>query len=403
MKTSLLKQFLFVTLFMITCTSFAQVIFEPAYYIDNSNSRVAGFIQNVEWVDNPTEIKFKSNEQSESKTLPIENIKEFGIVNGAVYSRYDVAIDKSSDDNDNLSEVRAPEFENETLFLKKIIEGKASLYYYSGSGVKRFFYTLDDSGIQQLVYKRFQNSGTEIRVNELYKQDLKNKFICKRFNENTYKNLNYTLASLTSFFKSYNDCSGSTNVVYDQVSKRTTSDKNFRLRLKAGARSNSFSFESPGGLTTAEFPSQIGVQVGLEGEFIFQFNRNKWSALLEATYFSYSDEDRIRISSFDQNVAVEYSGIEVGFGARHSFFLENKSRLFINAGVAIPLNFDQSLTQTISADFEEFNTAINASFGAGFEYEDFSVEVRYNTPRNLIDDINASYSSYSLTLGYAIF
>mmetsp|Transcript_49918 Transcript_49918/g.99372 ORF Transcript_49918/g.99372 Transcript_49918/m.99372 type:complete len:404 (-) Transcript_49918:88-1299(-) len=403
MKASLLRKFLFVTVFMITCISYAQVVFEPAYYIDNSNSKIEGLIQNVEWVNNPSEIKFKANEQSESETITIENIKEFGIVNGAVYSRYDVAIDKSSDDNDNLSEVRSPEFENETLLLKKIIEGKASLYYYSGFGVKRFFYTLDDSSVKQLVYKRFQNSGTEIRVNELYKQELKTDLTCATISESTYKNLNYTLSSLTSFFKLYNECSGSTSVVYNQISKRTTSDKNVRLRIKAGARSNSFSFESSGGLTTAELPNQIGVQVGLEGEFIFQFNRNKWSALLEATYFNYSDEDRIRISSFDQNVTVEYSGLEVGFGARHSLFLENKSRLFINAGFVVPLSFNQSLTQTVSADFEEFNTAINASFGAGFEYEDFSVEVRYNTPRNLIDDINASYASYSITVGYAIF
>lgn len=403
MKTSILRQCLFITLFIITCTSYAQVIFEPAYYIDNSNSKIEGLIQNVEWVNNPSEIKFKSNEQSESKTIAIENIKEFGIVNGAVYSRYDVAIDKSSDDNDNLSEVRSPEFENETLFLKKIIEGKASLYYYSGFGVKRFFYTLDDSSVKQLVYKRFQNSGTEIRVNELYKQELKTDLACATISESTYKNLKYTLSSLSSFFKLYNTCSGSTSVVYNQISKRTTSDKNVRLRLKAGARSNSFSFESPGGLTTAEFSSQIGVQVGIEGEFIFQFNRNKWSALLEATYFNYSDEDRLRISSFDQNVAVEYSGLELGFGARHSFFLENKSRLFINAGLVVPFSFNQSLTQTISADFEEFNTTINASFGAGFEYKDLSIEVRYNTPRNVIDDINAEYSSYSVTIGYAIF
>jgi hypothetical protein len=400
---NIFKLFLLCIALSTISTSNAQIDFESGYYIDNSNTKIEGLIQNVERVNNPSEIKFKSNEQSESKTITIENVKEFGILHGAVYSRYDVAIDKSSNDNDNLSEVRSPEFENETLFLKKIIEGKASLYYYSGFGVKRFFYTLDNAAVKQLVYKRFQNSGTEIGVNELYKQELKTYVTCSSINESNYKNLQYKVSSLTAFFKLYNECNGSSNVVYNQISKRTTSDKNFRLRLKAGVRSSSFSFESPGGLSTAEFPSQIGVQVGVEGEFIFQFNRNKWSALIEAAYFNYSDEDRIQISTFEQDLAVEYSAVELGFGARHSFFLENESRIFINAGFVIPFNLDQSLTQTISADFEEFNTAINASFGAGFEYKDLSIELKYNTPRDLISDINATYDSYSVTVGYSIF
>ncbi|MFT5891596.1 MAG: hypothetical protein ACI9Y7_001701 [Dokdonia sp.] len=393
---------LLITLSTISISN-AQIDFEPAYYINNSNTKIEGFIQNIEWLDNPTEIKFKSNEQSESKTITIENLKEFGILNGAVYSRYDVAIDKSSNDPGNLSEVRSPEFENETLLLKKIIEGKASLYYYSGYGIVRFFYTLDDTTVKQLVYKRFQNSGTEIGVNEFYKQDLKTHLTCSTITETKYKNLKYKLSSFIPFFKLYNECSGSSSIVYNQISKRTSLDKNFRLRLKAGARNNSFSFESAAGITTAEFSDKIGVQVGLEGEFIFQFNRNKWSALIEATYFDYSDEDRFRISTIDQNVAVEYSAVEIGIGARHSFFLENKSRIFITAGFVIPIHLNQSLTRSVSRDFDVFNQSTYGSFGAGYEYKDLSVELKYYTTRGLIDTINAEYSSYSLTVGYAIF
>ncbi len=403
MKISILKLFLLTFFLAITSISNAQINFERAYYIDNSNTKIEGFIQNIEWLDNPTEIKFKSNEQSESKTITIDNIKEFGIVDGAVYSRFDVKIDKSSDDLGNLSEMRSPDFENETLLLKKIIEGKASLYYYSGYGIVRFFYTLDDTPIKPLVYKRFQNSGTEIRVNELYKQDLKTYLTCSTIPENRYKNLKYKLSSFISFFEAYNECSGSKSIVYNQVSKRTSLDKNFRLRLKAGARNNSFSFESTGGVTTGEFSDKIGVQVGIEGEFIFQFNRNKWSALIEATYFDYSDEDRFRISTIDQNVAVEYSAVELGISARHSFFLENRSRIFVTAGFVIPLHLNQSLTRSVSRDFNEFNQSTYGSFGAGYEFKDLSLELKYYTTRGLIDPINAEYSSYSLTIGYAIF
>ena len=243
MKTSMLKQFLFLIIFSITSISNAQINFEAGYYINDSNTKIEGFIQNIEWLDNPTEIKFKSNLEAESKTITIDNVKEFGIIDGVAYERFDVQIDKSSDDPKNLSELRSPEFENETLLLKKIIEGKASLYYYSGFGIVRFFYSQDDNPIKQLVYKRFQNSGTEIGVNELYKQELKTYLTCATISETKYKNLKYKLTSLIPFFKLYNECNGSPSIVYNQVSKSTRLDKNFRLRLKAGARNNSFSFE----------------------------------------------------------------------------------------------------------------------------------------------------------------
>lgn len=64
MKTSMLKQFLFLIIFSITSISNAQINFEAGYYINNSNTKIEGFIENIEWLDNPTEIKFKSNLES---------------------------------------------------------------------------------------------------------------------------------------------------------------------------------------------------------------------------------------------------------------------------------------------------------------------------------------------------
>ena len=394
---------LLITLSTISISN-AQIDFEPAYYINNSNTKIEGFIQNIEWLDNPTEIKFKSNEQSESKTITIENVKEFGIVDGVVYSRFDVKIDKSSNDNDNLSEVRSPDFENETLFLKKIIEGKASLYYYSGYGVQRFFYTLDDTPIKQLVYKRFQNSGTQIGVNELYKQELKTYVTCSSISESNYKNLKYKITSLLSLFETYNDCEGSSTIVFNQESKKFLGESKFKLRAKVGGRSNMFSFISSSSSGVIDFPNKIGVQFGLEGEFIFNFNRNKWSALLEASYFGYKDEIIAFASTINQTFEIDYSAIEFSVGARHSFFFNENSRAFVNVHYIIPININQSFDRTISSSFDEFATLANFGLGTGVEYKKISAEFKYGFDRTLINNgPPTQYSNISLTLGYIIF
>ncbi len=378
----------------------AQINFEQGYYIDNTSNRVEGFIENVEWLDNPSEIKFKSTENSQSVTITKSEIKEFGITNGAVYTRYKVAIDKSSDATNNLSETRAPIFEEEELLLKKIIEGKASLYFYSGFGVVRFFYTHDNSPIQQLIYKRFQMINSDIGTNERYKQQLKTDLNCTNFTVKTFEKLKYRKEELSTLFKNYNTCSNSTSTEYKQVSKISEGEQKIRLRVKAGIRNNMFSYETSSGLNI-DFPDKVGIQLGLEGEFIFKFNRNKWSALLDATYFDYSDENRLDLGAFDQDVAIDYSGIELGIGIRHSFFLNDDSRLFLNVSYVTPLHFDESLTRSLSTDLDEFSNVASAVFGGGFEFKDFSIELRYISKRSLLKTLNSNYSAFSATIGYS--
>ena len=41
------------------------------------------------------------------------------------------------------------------MFLKVLIEGKATLYYYEESNIQKFYYTLDKGNITPLVYKQY--------------------------------------------------------------------------------------------------------------------------------------------------------------------------------------------------------------------------------------------------------
>jgi len=378
----------------------AQVNYEPGYYIDNNNDRKEIQIKNIDWLDNPKSIEY-IDDSSTKKTLSIDDVKEFGINNGVVFSRYIVQIDKSSTNTNSLSNSREPEFEEEQVFLKKIASGRASLFYFSNKNIRQYFYTLNNDTPETLVNKKYLIGTGRVGTNKAYKQQLKTGFKCLTNKNYKYENLVYNAQALLNIFKEYNSCEGSNTQVHNLESEKFQNENKFIFRVKTGGRSNIFSLISEN--SVIDFPTSIGFQFGLEGEFLFNFNRNKWSALLEISHFSYQDE--VLTNSQDspnQKIDLDYSAIEASLGARHSFFLSDKSRIFINGNFIIPINLNQSLKRATSPDFEEFVSLSNFAFGIGFEHSKISAEIKYGGPRTLINGLSTKYSNISLTLGYKI-
>ncbi|NOJ76422.1 hypothetical protein [Empedobacter stercoris] len=127
-------------IFLFTISIHAQIRFEQGYIIDNNNQRQDVLIKNIDWLNNPKSIEYKNDETSKIEIATINQIKEFGINNRSKYVKADVKIDRSSEELSNISNIQEPEFKEETLFLKVLIEGEASLYDYVDYNLKRFFY-----------------------------------------------------------------------------------------------------------------------------------------------------------------------------------------------------------------------------------------------------------------------
>jgi hypothetical protein len=108
-------------------SSSAQVNFENGYYIDNNNSRFEGLIKNKDRRANPSKVIFKKDENEIIQELSIDKVKEFGIYNTSKFIRSTVNIDQSSQSINTLDKRRTPNFENKTVFLKSLIDGKSSL------------------------------------------------------------------------------------------------------------------------------------------------------------------------------------------------------------------------------------------------------------------------------------
>lgn len=399
-------------IFFLTMNGYAQISFEPGYFIDNNDQRVECLIKNIDWKNNPTEFMYKMVETNEPIMIGIESVKEFGVTNTShKYYRFTVGIERSSEVASGLSADRSIYINNEQVYLRPLIEGKASLYVYEDRGIIKYFYSYDEGPVEQLIYKKYMIEANRIGEINKYKEQLWNNLKCESISMAYVENMVYKKQSLIKFFTKYNQCHNSESV----ISEVKEDQDNFNLMIRPGLNKSALSMANR--LTSSrdiEFGSKSSLRLGLELEFVLPFNKNKWSLLIEPTYQSFKDEGTItrsnQFNSFTSyNVDVNYTSIEVPFGIRHYFFLSKKSRIFVNYQYMVDLSMGSTIdyyTGNNLVDSYEIGTRGSSVLGAGYNYNNrFNLELRYGS-RDILNSYNfwnSDYSTLSLILGVAIF
>ncbi|OYX24214.1 MAG: tRNA modification GTPase [Flavobacteriales bacterium 32-35-8] len=412
MKNQLL--FLLITILSINC--YSQISFEKGYYIDNNDRKIDCFIKNIDWRNNPTEFEYKLSENTEPIKTAISFVKEFGINNISKYIRRTVEIDKSIDNVNSrilISKEKNPVFEEEELFLKVLLEGKASLYLFEEGNTKKFFYSKDGSKIEQLIYKRYLDiENDKVAINKGYKQQLWNDLKCPTFNISKVENLDYKKDELIRFFEGYNKWHDHEVTNFEEKQKRDL----FNLTVRPGFNSSSLSIENSF-LNNRDFNygNQFGVRIGIEAELILSFNKNKWGVIIEPTYRQNYKSDKSREAS---NVSggiivskVNYSSIELPIGVRHYFYLNDDSKIFVNLSYIFDFASSSSIeflrNDGSMLDELKIKTNNNLALGLGYKHNDrYSLEFRYHTSREIIAGYptwNSNYNTVSLILGYSLF
>lgn len=387
----------------------AQIKFEKGYFVNNSGQRTEALIKNLDWKNNPTEFEFKTDESSsEIKKETIKNIQEFGIDNEQRYIRKTVMIDGSSKQLNNLSNERKPEFTEETVFLKYVVEGKADLLYYENGNLEKFFISTNDFDVKQLIYKPYYINASAVAYNEDYKKQILDNLNCG-VDLTDVNNLKYKSSDLVKVFLKYNECSNSTVINYNQnYEKRDL----FNLTIRPGINLSSFEISNSSFATSEsnKFDNKIAFRIGLEAELILPFNKNKWAVFAEPTYQYYKAEKDFVVyqGQASENIrtrSIDYKSIEIPIGIRYYLFLNDKSKIFINAAY----NVDFEMNSNIYYDFQSLKiaSASNFAFGAGYKYNDkFVVEFRTSTKRDLLQNntvLNTGYRTSSIILGYTLF
>ncbi|CAA9198038.1 porin family protein [Flavobacterium collinsii] len=392
----------------------AQISFEKGYFISNNGTRTECFIKNIDWNYNPTDFKYKINsEDTDTKTETITNVQEFGIENHTTYKRAKVNIDLSSDVLESFSTDKNPIWKEQLVFLKVLVKGEASLYYYTNNDITRFFYETKERSAEQLVHKEYiaelNNSRTTVE-NNYFRQQLFNNVKTKNTTEYDVKNLPYKKEALMKYFLKYN------NISSDEIEKTITSANKsiYHLKITPGIGFSSISIDgiNRDGYNSVDYSKKATFKIGLEGELILPFNKNKWSLFINPTYQQYENKSETGVINYMNDgmrvefpSEVKYSAIQIPFGVRHYFFLSSKSKIFINAGYAIDVSGKFKLTSKPTN--LDSSTSGNFLTGLGYNFKNkVTAEIRANSRKDILTGFTSysgAYRSLDFILGYTIF
>jgi Outer membrane protein beta-barrel domain len=179
-------------------------------------NEVRGLIDYRNWAKNPTKIHFKSD-GGEEKTLSFDELVFFEVTRpDNVVERYQKAVlevDKSPHLMDELDSNLSPRFELDTVFLLELYRGAVDLFYLKDwQGKIHFFYSKsNDSGIKELVQKRYRKEGsTALFYSNQYISQLNSLTVgCSPTAQIVSESVKYEVRSMIAAVKAVNDCLGS--------------------------------------------------------------------------------------------------------------------------------------------------------------------------------------------------
>ena len=396
MKKHVILSIVFIQCFL---TVFGQITFDKAYIIDNSGTKTECLIKNYDWWSNPKTIQYKLSEESPVVSASIDSIREFRVDNYPRFVRVTVKIDRSPTEIQSLSNTRAPLWSEETLFLKELTCGKACLWIYTEDR-SWFFYSLDGSFPEQLIYKEYTSEGkSEIYKNAGFRQQL---YAYMR-NENTknvnLKSLQYQEEPLVKYFKRYN----SDFEENAQPDKKKPKREVLNLKITGSLNYSRLCIENPTIPVKYDFGGKINWMGGLELEYFLPFNKNTMSLLFAPTFEHYKNS-----KDFDKPLSIDMISVHFPIGARYGLYMNNDMKYFFdiyyNPFLCINKNDGFSYhPNTYTLDITEMDNLI---FGGGFAYKKWQIGLKYHTNRDLFRSYRewiTDYTKIECSVSYKLF
>lgn len=405
-----MNQLITTTLFLLlSFTAFSQIKFEKGYFIDNNGTKIECLIKNMDWKNNPNEIIYKLNETSLKSSFSTENILEFGVYQYSKYEKHTVDIDISSQNIQHMDKTRNPIWERQTLLLKVLVEGNAVLYKYTNNDYGyKYFYKKDASPVKQLIYKNYITKESKKAENLSYINQLYKEVNCKKLLIDKIKKVNYDQKSLSNYFEKNNLCE---NTDTENIQNHAKKKGKLNFKITPGINFTSLSianhldkYNDP-----YEFNSEVVLRVGMEFEFIFPFNKNKWSIFIDPNFFSYSSNLTKELNSGFLtmknflNTDANIKRFAIPIGTRHYFFLNDDIKIFVNAGVRYDLDLGSSIGFDTRSDLELESSMFNFFVGTGVNLNNkYSTEIRFFSPDYLNKYVywSSDYQTISFILGY---
>ncbi|MEL6673204.1 MAG: hypothetical protein AAFR61_13465 [Bacteroidota bacterium] len=399
---------LLIVFYILASTVFAwgQAQFVPGFFIDESGKKMSCLILDEDWKDNPVSFQYRMTGQGESQERGLENTQAFGIEGGFTYMRAEVQIDRSTSQLQELLTNPYPVFEPATLFLKQIVSGPIHLYQYAESNLTRYFTQVGEGSIEQLVYKKYRTPRGEVATNHGFRDQLAELFTQEGGVAPKTSYLSYTASAISKFFQQQFEAQNQSYQVFRNPRRKAA----LALRIKAGGDvQNSIIRTDFGNQDGTLLSNSLTPQAGLELSYTLPFRNNAWEIFAGISYHRYFGQANFIINPIfnnDQDVSVDYQGLEFELGPRFLFYQKNDRVIYVQ-GTLYP-NYivlgDSKVDYEIYSDFQ-LSPISSIGLGLGARWGAFSMEVRSMIPRDLTRLIlaqNTNLRRISLSLGFQL-
>ncbi|GAB3661233.1 hypothetical protein GCM10028791_35630 [Echinicola sediminis] len=307
-----MKRILTFAFLLLNFYSFGQENFKPGYIVTSDSDTIVGTIDFRDWAVNPEQIMFA--EKAGDAAIPFfpEDIKSFGVADTHYLSAMvDIGTDShytaELDTAYNLNTTRR------SVFLKMIVKGDKSLYYYNGGTSSVNFYIHVADKLELLEYKKYVSESygdRNIKINKKYLGQLRFYLGDCEDIASYLRNVRYDKNSLTRLFGKYYSCVKA-DWSYSKKREKTT----FKWGVFTGMTATDLSFtssrESFSYLVDAGFETDYHPTVGVNLEAIFPLHQRKWSLFNELMYSAYSFTDHQ--VNFENETGHSKTDIAIGF------------------------------------------------------------------------------------------
>ncbi len=368
-------------LFLFSTIIYAQNEFEKGYFHSNQGERIECLIKNMNWLDSPKQVFYKFTDHGEVKSFDVRTVSKFQVGDGALFVRVsdDFPVTKKFESEKEIDP--KPKMVSRSVFVKKLLDGEASLYEYRGENDRIFLLQVGENNPFPLLYKQYVKESTnDIHDNNAFRRQLLQNLNCDVVAN--IQTVEYVRKSLISYLMSYNKCMNpeSKSEILDSSTKRAGGET--RFLIFGGIASYQVETDIAG--RSVDFENKIVPIIGFELESILPFNNRKWSAFLSAQYASYKATGNAEINSVQINVAnLELNQITTHVGGRHYLFLNDKTSVFFQLGATIDFNTNSTLNE--EPGFQTALDEISSMAFGGFGGLGLAIDQKYYlTTRYLI-------------------
>jgi hypothetical protein len=376
-----------------------------------------GFVKYLNWSKNPESVQFKPTLESTEQVLGLQDISGF-FVHNEHYVKALVKVDDTSTKIEELTYSREHQTHEQTVFLRALVTGPKSLYYFRGK--KDNFYIAQGNSTYELLvnyrYKIELNGGENTITVDSFKGQLSNYLAdCQEVTGKT-RTLAYSNSSLIKFFNAYYSACSSTKALVKSKADSFT----FRFGAVLGGSASKYHFG--GGfafwLRKPDFSVSYRPTIGVSADIGLPRTRKRMSIYNDLLFVSTKMKavvfnepgssqdtksevtmgyDCLKLSTlFRYKFPIQSGGVFVNFGISNGFRVDDTNRRVKTSTFGLP---EPSITEDEAVSGIR-NYVQGRIVGIGGVYKKVSVELRYSIDSGITWGVTSSGKSGYLLLGY---